>query len=148
MDTPAIPSSTRPRWIRRGLCFCVSLVAAFILYVASIGPLALLESRGIGSESTWHTLHETVYYPIFRTWQRGPRWVSSSLRWYVSLFVAESGNALARRSFAGDSNHWERWYYFFQQAGERRTLKNPDFGRSGIGAEDAKQMKREVDELL
>ncbi len=148
MADHAIQSSSRSRLMRRWLKVCGSLVSSVIIYIASIGPLAVLERQGIGTQSAWEQLHETFYHPIFRSWHRGPKWVSSSLRWYVGLFVGESKDFDLRQSFAADSNHYRRWYHFFQQACERRTRENPDFGRSGIGAQDAKKIKREIDELL
>ena len=58
---PSKPS----RWSRCLLVFGW-LTALSVIYIASIGPLALLESQGIGTDQPWRTLQQTVYSPVFR----------------------------------------------------------------------------------
>lgn len=82
----AVHSPRKSRLIRRGLMTCCWLVAAVFIYVASIGPLAYLESQRIGSDKIWSGLHQTVYRPVFTSWWYGPKWLSDSLRWYSGKF--------------------------------------------------------------
>ena len=99
----------RSRLIRRGLTTCGWLVAAVMLYVASIGPLAWLNTHGFGGGQTWERLHRTVYRPVFDVWWFGPRWVSSSLGWYTGLFDGSSGWRRAdRRHFTKGYNDLNR----------------------------------------
>ncbi|MDB5337566.1 MAG: hypothetical protein JWN70_3185, partial [Planctomycetaceae bacterium] len=86
-----IQSLHKTRFIRRGLMAFGWLIAVVMVYVASIGPLAWLDSRGFGSDETWKQLHKTVYRPIFHAWWYGPRWIGSSLGWYTELFAGSSG---------------------------------------------------------
>ncbi len=85
------PSSRKSRLIRRGLITCGWLIAVVMVYVASIGPLAWLDSRGFGSDETWKHLHKTAYRPIFHAWWYGPSWIGNSLGWYTELFAGSSG---------------------------------------------------------
>ena len=149
-----MPSSTnqsprRSRLLRRGILVTSSVVTLFFLYFASIGPLTFLESQGIGSQSTYELLHGTVYYPIFRSWERGPKWVSSTLRTYVCLFVPKGKTPNLQRCFAADSNDYWRWYHFWSQAMERKLLANPGYvPGSPIPAADAKQANLDIKDLL
>lgn len=86
METPSVQASTRSCWLRRGLMCCGWLVGLIVIYVASIGPLAYLESKRFGSDDMWSSLHQTVYRPIFTVWWHVPKWLSDSLRWYSGKF--------------------------------------------------------------
>jgi hypothetical protein len=149
MAAPSIETPFRTRFVRRGLLAFVSLVAFFAIYLASIGPLAFLESRKVGTASMWWCLHETVYHPIFQCWERGPKWVSSPLKWYVGLFDVSAKGLDLNRCFAAESNGYWRWYYFFTQAVERRAVGNPEYkAGSPVGGKEGMEINREIGPLL
>lgn len=149
MATPSIETPLRTRFVRRGLLAFVSLVAFFVIYLASIGPLAFRESRKVGTASMWWCLHETVYHPIFRCWERGPRWVSWSFKWYVGLFEVNATGLRLNRVFAAESNSYWRRCYFFTQAVERRAVGWPGYKAGApIRRRECIQINCEIGPLL
>lgn len=89
-DSP-IPTSQKSRLLRQSLMTTRWCIAVVMFYVASIGPIAWLDSQGFGSDETWKQLHSTVYRPIFHAWWSGPQWIGGSLGWYTELFAGSSG---------------------------------------------------------
>lgn len=131
----AIPSSQKSRLIRRGLMTCGWLIAVVIVYVASIGPLAWLDSRGFGSDATSKQLQRTVYRPIFYTWWHGPRWISSSLGWYTELFAGSSGRVCrggSPRYFTARYNNLCRLARIWRQSSSRELPYDPAAEETGV----------------
>lgn len=64
-----------------------------VLYIASVGPLVWLESCGLGSEKSWSAVRETAYFPVYRSWTHGSRWIGKSLSWYTARFEAAGSMA-------------------------------------------------------
>jgi hypothetical protein len=93
----------KARLMRRGLMFCGSFFALAVLYVASIGPLAFLESQGVLTENAWKHLRGTAYYPIYHSWWNGPKWLDVSLGAYVGCFETSDRKA---ETFGAENSHW------------------------------------------
>ena len=97
-----IPKPMHSRRYRRLMAIFGSLVILGVTYVASIGPLAFLESRGYGSEATWECLHAKVYRPVYHAWWYGPKSFGTALGCYTAAF--EPAGLIAKR-FGSEFNN-------------------------------------------
>ncbi len=116
MADHCIQLQRRSRFIRNGLTACGWFFAAAFNYVAIIGPLAFLESRGFATYETWRFMHGTIYGPSFLVRVRGPRWLSWVLECYSAEFELPSPK---RRDlgphFGASFNRFFRHRFLFEQ---------------------------------
>lgn len=117
----------RSRRLSRGLLVSGWLIALSMIYVASVGPMAMLESQGLGTDSTWDYLRRTLYQPIYFAWTYGPNWVSSPVSRYVKIFEIGSSKC---QSLGSEHNDLLHQMVVWKRAFEKRNLVQLEWEKS------------------
>lgn len=85
MSITAVTEIQTPRPRMPWPTYCGIGLACLILYFASIGPLAWLESRHYCHKTFWQTL-KVAYVPVYASWRYGPADWGKAIKCYLELF--------------------------------------------------------------